>query len=117
MIIGYARVSSKEQKLDLQIDALRQHDCELIFTEKISSGKERPELKKALSQLRADDVFIVWRLDRIGRSLNELVNIVASLQDKKVHFKSLTDGIDTTTPLEGYNSGYLHRSHSMKRSW
>lgn len=99
MIIGYARVSSKEQKLDLQIDALRQHDCELIFTEKISSGKERPELKKALSYLRADDVFIVWRLDRIGRSLNELVNIVASLQDKKVHFKSLTDGIDTTTPI------------------
>lgn len=58
MIIGYARVSSKEQKLDSQIDALRQQDCELIFAEKTSSGKERPELKKTLCHLRADDVFI-----------------------------------------------------------
>lgn len=71
MIIGYARVSSKEQKLDLQIDALRQHDCELIFTEKISSGKERPELKKTLSHLRADDVFIYCMAVRPNRTVSQ----------------------------------------------
>ena len=99
MIIGYARVSSKEQKLDLQLDALRQEQCEVIFSEKISSGRDRPELDNALSHLREGDTFVVWRLDRVGRSLKELVNIVATLQERKVNFKSLTDGIDTTTPI------------------
>lgn len=107
MIIGYARVSSKEQRLDLQIDALKQQQCDLIFSEKMSSGRERPELANALTHLRTGDTLVVWRLDRVGRSLKELVNIVSSLHDRKVHFKSLSDGIDTTTPTGRLQFGLL----------
>lgn len=69
--IGYARVSTKEQNLDMQIDALTGAGCELIFSESISSGKERQELQKALACLRVGDVLVVWKLDRLARSLKE----------------------------------------------
>lgn len=95
-IIGYARVSTKEQNLDLQLDALNKRGCTRIFEEKQSGVKERPELEKALSYLRKGDVFVIWKLDRLGRTLKELIFTVDSLQKKGISFISLQDGIDTT---------------------
>lgn len=97
-IIGYARVSTKEQNLDLQLDALNKRGCTRIFEEKQSGVKERPELEKALSYLRKGDVFVIWKLDRLGRTLKELIFTVDSLQKKGISFISLQDGIDTTNP-------------------
>jgi DNA invertase Pin-like site-specific DNA recombinase len=99
MIIGYARVSTSDQDTALQIDALNKSGCEKVYQEKISgASKERPELTKCLDALRAGDTLTVWRLDRLGRSLKELVSIIAELEQKQVGFKSLTESIDTTTP-------------------
>lgn len=99
MKIGYARVSTKEQNLSLQMDALKKEGCETIFQEKISGAKaDRPELKKMIEQLRKGDVIITWKLDRLGRSLRDLVNLINEIQDKGAGLKSLNDHIDTTTP-------------------
>ena len=99
MLIGYARVSTTDQNLDLQIDALTKAGCEKIFDEKISGGRaERPGLAQAMELLRKDDTLVVWKLDRLGRSVKNLVDLVADLQKQGVHFKSLTDSIDTGTP-------------------
>ncbi len=99
MLIGYARVSTTEQILDLQIDALEKIGCSKIFTDMISSAKpERPGLMEALAFVRAKDTLVVWRLDRLGRSLKELIEIVKDLNNRNVEFKSITENIDTTTP-------------------
>ena len=99
MLIGYARVSTEEQSLDLQVDALRQAGCKQVFTDKVSGSKnDRPGLSKALSQLREGDVLVIWKLDRLGRSVKALVDFVEQLEKREVQFRSLTDGIDTTTP-------------------
>lgn len=98
-IIGYARVSTREQNLDLQLDALKEAGCKLIFEEKVSGVKDRPELDKALAYLREGDTFVIWKLDRLGRSLKDLVYIVDCLQKRKVAFKSIVDGIDTNSAL------------------
>lgn len=99
MKIGYARVSTKDQNLDLQLDALTKAGCEKIYREKISgAGKERPELQKMLENIREGDVIVIWKLDRLGRSLRHLVEIVNDLMNKKVGLQSLNDPIDTTTP-------------------
>ncbi len=100
MLIGYARVSTNEQTLDLQLDALHKAGCnEKTYKDKISSTKEhRPELEKALDQLREGDTLVVWRLDRLGRSLQELIGLVQGIRAKGADFKSLTENIDTTTP-------------------
>lgn len=99
MKIGYARVSTKEQSLDLQEDALKKEGCKKIYSEQISGTKsDRPKLKEMMGQLRKGDVVMVWKLDRLGRSLRDLVNLVAKFQDVGVGFKSLQDNIDTTTP-------------------
>ena len=92
-IIGYARVSTREQNLDLQLDALKEAGCKLIFEEKVSGVKDRPELDKALAYLREGDTFVIWKLDRLGRSLKDLVYIVDCLQKRKIAFKSIVDGI------------------------
>ena len=97
--IGYARVSTREQNLDLQLDALKSVGCEHIFMEKASGVKERPELDKALSYLRAGDTFVIWKLDRLGRSLKELVSIVDGLQKRNIAFISISDGINTSSAL------------------
>ncbi|ADY38225.1 Resolvase domain (plasmid) [Phocaeicola salanitronis DSM 18170] len=97
--IGYARVSTREQNLDLQLDALKSVGCERIFMEKASGVKERPELDKALSYLRAGDTFVIWKLDRLGRSLKELVSIVDGLQKRNIAFISISDGINTSSAL------------------
>ena len=100
-IIGYARVSTQEQDLQLQLDALEAAGCEKnkIFTDKISgSKKERPGLEKCLAELSEGDTLLVWRLDRLGRSMSHLIGLVEDLGKRGVAFRSLCDGsIDTTT--------------------
>jgi len=97
MKIGYARVSTQDQVLDMQIDELKLAKCQQIFQEKISSGKERPQLLKMLEMLREGDTVVVYKLDRLGRSLRELVNLIAQLEERKIEFISLKDAIDTST--------------------
>lgn len=94
--IGYARVSTDDQHLDLQRDALQQAGCSVIY-EEAASGKSaaRPELEQCRKALRAGDTLVVWRLDRLGRSLHDLVQIVAELEQRGVHFESLTEKIET----------------------
>jgi DNA invertase Pin-like site-specific DNA recombinase len=99
MKIGYARVSTKDQVLDLQIDALEKDGCELIFKETASGAKtDRPELQKLLTHLRKGDIVVVYKLDRLGRSLKHLLDVVAELNQKEVGIRSINDAIDTTTP-------------------
>jgi DNA invertase Pin-like site-specific DNA recombinase len=98
MLIGYARVSTDDQNLDLQRDALEKAGCEQIFTDRVSGTKDnRPGLTDALSHLHTGDTLVVWRLDRLGRSLTHLIATVTALQERGVGFKSLTESIDTTT--------------------
>ena len=100
-LIGYARVSTLEQELHLQLDALKAAGCKKqhIFTDQASGSKaERPGLSACLKELKAGDTLIVWRLDRLGRSLRNLIDIVEQLKSREVGFRSLNDGgIDTTT--------------------
>ena len=99
MKFGYARVSTKEQVLDLQIDALEKAGCKQIYQEKITGAKaDRPELLKMVDQLREGDTVIVWKLDRLGRSLRDLVNLIEKFNSQGVGFLSLQDNINTTTP-------------------
>ena len=99
MKIGYARVSTKEQSLHLQEDALKKAGCQKIYSEKIGGGKaDRTKLNEMIGQLREGDVIVVWKLDRLGRSLRDLVNLISRFQDQGVGFQSLQDNIDTTTP-------------------
>ena len=99
MLIGYARVSTQDQNLDLQTEALISAGCKKIFDDKISGGKvERPGLAKTLEMLREGDTLVVWKLDRLGRSVKNLVDLVGELQKQGIQFKSLTDAIDTSTP-------------------
>ena len=99
MIIGYARVSTKDQNLDLQLDALQKEKCGRVYKEVISGAKsERPVLQEMLNQVRSGDVIVIWKLDRLGRSLKNLVDIVGQLIKQEVGLKSLHDNIDTTTP-------------------
>lgn len=98
MIIGYARVSTVEQNLDLQIDALSAAKCEKIFQDKQSGAKEnRAGLAKVLQTVNKGDCLIVWRLDRLARSVKQLIEIVMDLERRGIQFKSLTEQIDTTT--------------------
>lgn len=99
MLIGYARVSTDDQSLDLQLDALNKAGCKRVFTDKASGTKENREgLAEALSHLREGDVLVIWKLDRLGRTVKGLVDFVGGLAEREVQFRSLTDGIDTTTP-------------------
>ncbi|WP_077875519.1 recombinase family protein [Escherichia coli] len=100
MLIGYVRVSTNDQNTDLQRNALNCAGCELIFEDKISGTKsERPGLKKLLRTLSAGDTLVVWKLDRLGRSMRHLVILVEELRERGVNFRSLTDAIDTSTPM------------------
>ena len=97
MQIGYARVSTEEQTLNLQLDALKTAGCDQVFTDRVSGAKaERPGLANALGHLRSGDTLVVWRLDRLGRSLPHLIETITALADRGVSFKSLTESIDTT---------------------
>lgn len=95
-IIGYARVSTRDQNLDMQLDVLQQQRCIKIFCEKMSGLKRRPELEHCLSLLKEGDVLVVYKLDRLARSLSEIVRICSDLESKKIRIKSVKDNIDTT---------------------
>lgn len=98
MKIGYARVSTADQHLRMQEDALKSAGCEEIFSDVASGAKsQRPGLESALSYLREGDVLVVWKLDRLGRSIQHLIDTVNILQEKKIGFKSLQENIDTST--------------------
>jgi DNA invertase Pin-like site-specific DNA recombinase len=97
-LIGYARISTTDQDPALQLDALNKAGCIKVFTDTASGAKEsRPELDKMLEQLRPGDTLVVWRLDRLGRSLKHLLTLVEELEARGVGFRSLTESIDTTT--------------------
>jgi DNA invertase Pin-like site-specific DNA recombinase len=98
MRIGYARVSTLDQNLDLQLDALKLSGCEEISEEKVCAGsKERPQLSKLFSILRKGDSIVVWKLDRLGRSLRDLIDLISKMKDLGVTFISIQDSIDTST--------------------
>lgn len=99
MLIGYARISTHDQNLDLQIDALTKAGCERIFSDNLSGKSgDRAGLQEALSHLRKCDTLVVWKLDRLGRSVKHLIETVAKLETDGVEFRSITDCIDTSTP-------------------
>lgn len=100
MKIGYARVSTHEQTLDLQLDALKQADCDQLYTDTVSGLKDhRPNWERALSYARAGDTIVVWRLDRIGRGHTDLLRIVEAMQARQINLKTLTGiEVDTSTP-------------------
>jgi DNA invertase Pin-like site-specific DNA recombinase len=98
MLVGYARVSTQDQDPALQLDALSGAGCERVFTEKASgASRDRPELKAALSYLRKGDSLVVWKLDRLARSMRQLIETVAMLEERGIGLRSLTEAIDTTT--------------------
>ena len=100
MLIGYARVSTADQNPELQIDALKKAGCDRIFIDEGVSGskKSRPELDKCLDHVRKGDSLVVWKLDRLGRSLPHLLEVVGDLEQRGIQFKSLQETIDTSTP-------------------
>ena len=99
MLIGYDRVSTQDQNPEMQIDALKSVGCEKIFQEKASGAqRDRPALVEALSYLRKGDVLVVWKMDRLARSLKQLIETIEDLDQKKIGFRSVTEAIDTTTP-------------------
>lgn len=95
-IFGYARVSTRDQNLDMQLDVLQRQNCVKIFCEKISGVKKRPELEHCLSLLQEGDVLVVYKLDRLARSLSEIVRICSELESKNIRIRSVKDNIDTT---------------------
>ena len=98
MLVGYARVSTQDQELSLQLDALTAAGCEKVFTEKASGAqRERPRLQAALDYMRAGDTLVVWKLDRLARSLKQLIETVEALGGRDIGLRSLTEAIDTTT--------------------
>src|SRR6266852_1680383 len=99
MLIGYARVSSNEQDTAAQVATLKAAKCERIYREQASGGRwDRPELQRVLDQIRKGDVLVVWKLDRLSRSLRDVLTIMERVAEAKAGFRSLTEAIDTTTP-------------------
>jgi len=115
-LVGYVRVSTTAQTPALQLDALSEAGCARIFTDVASGAKaDRPELAKALDYLRSGDVLVVWRLDRLGRSLPHLVQTLAELEDRGIGFRSLTEGLETTTPAGRFVTSVFMALASFKR--
>jgi DNA invertase Pin-like site-specific DNA recombinase len=116
MLIGYARVSTADQNLDLQHDALARAGCERVFEDKLSGARDdRPGLAAALSHCRPGDVLVVYKLDRLGRTMRGLVELVADLAQRKIEFRSLSDGIDTTTTIGRFTFHLLGAIAEMER--
>lgn len=99
MLVGYARISTVEQNFDLQLDALKSAGCEKIYRDKASGSlSNRPMINEAIEYLRPGDTLVVWRLDRLGRSLKNLIELTNTLSSREIGFKSIVETIDTTTP-------------------
>jgi DNA invertase Pin-like site-specific DNA recombinase len=99
VLIGYARISTTDQNLDLQIDALEKAGCDKIFRDTVGGANaERPGLAQAMTFMREGDVFVVWKLDRLGRSLRDLIDIISALRQRGIGFRVMQESIDTTTP-------------------
>jgi DNA invertase Pin-like site-specific DNA recombinase len=116
MLLGYARVSTDSQDHTLQLDALRSAECDKVFVETASGTRtDRPELAKLLEQARQGDVLVVWRLDRLARSLRHLIDIADDLNRRSVALKSLTEAIDTTTPSGRFMFNIIAALSSMEK--
>jgi len=99
MLVGYARVSTQDQNLELQLATLKKAGCKKLYQDQISGTKNsRPGLQLALEVLRKGDTLVVWKLDRLGRTVKGLIDLVNQLHQKEIHFKSITDNFDTSTP-------------------
>ncbi len=99
MLVGYARVSTQEQNLESQFSALNGIGCEKLYEDQMSGARNnRPGLQMALEVLRKGDTLVVWKLDRLGRTVKGLIDLVNKLQQRGIHFKSITDNLDTSTP-------------------
>lgn len=99
MLIGYARVSTQDQHLTLQLTALEKIGCEKVYQDQVSGSRtNRPGLQMALEVLREGDTLTVWKLDRLGRTVKGLIELTNQLEQKGIHFKSITDNVDTSTP-------------------
>ena len=104
---GYARVSTDDQKADLKIAALKKADCQHIFTDTATgASSKRPELTRCLESMRVGDTLVVWKLDRLGRSLSHLVTVLAELQSRRIAFLSLTEAIETERHGGAVNGSY-----------
>lgn len=115
--IGYARVSTQDQNPTLQTDALTQAGCNRIYEEKASGAKrDRPELKQALGQCRPGDTLVVWKLDRLARSMSQLIETITDLEARDVGFISLTENIDTTSPQGKLMFGIFSSLAEFERS-
>lgn len=102
MIFGYARVSTKDQNLDLQTDALKEAGCEEVYSEKLSGRREKkPKLEELLTKLRKGDVVVVYSLDRLGRTSKELINLLSDFKEREIQFRSIHEGIFDTTSAMG----------------
>lgn len=116
MLIGYARVSTIEQNLDLQKEALKQAGCAKIYEDTMSGLRaNRPGLDQAVEHLREGDTFVVWKLDRLGRNVKNLIEFVNRLEKNKVHFKSLTDQIDTSSTMGRFFFNVMASLAQMER--
>jgi DNA invertase Pin-like site-specific DNA recombinase len=116
MQIGYARVSTSEQETSLQLDALRRAGVRKIFQEKTSSVGARPELQRAMRSMRSGDVLVVWKLDRLARSLGDLLRILEQLGQAGSSFRSLTEPVDTSSPMGVFMLQVLGAVAQLERS-
>ncbi|MCU5514415.1 recombinase family protein [Bacillus wiedmannii] len=117
MVFGYARVSTKKQSLDMQLDELNRYGCEEIVTEKESGAKKnRKELQLLLGKLRKGDKLVVYKLDRLGRTMHQLANLLQEFNEKGINFVSIKDGIDTSTTMGQFLFHIFGAVAEMERS-
>lgn len=115
-LIGYARVSTQDQNLELQREALKEAGCERIYTDQLSGARaDRPGLTEALDYARVGDTLVIWKLDRLGRSMPHLVELARNLEDREIHLRSITDQIDTTTAAGRFFFHVMAAMASMER--